>query len=309
LLGRSPELDEWADLLDFAGTEWVDEQGHTVAETLAAEPGLAELARWPTEVRTSLWVVDGTEGPMVLLRDLQNDAEVAVTVPMGVLPELPARTVLRARVVPWRGASCFFGEPGLYGQPGVLARMGLLEQWRQGGEPALLVRLAQLRSDWSRMRDQRRVFLSHFGGDFAQFESAEAMELAIAEFLDRLLNADRGCDGTTPTRRERYHAERGTMPQDVQMLLGDTMRGGRPAMCFDSREGLLFLPAFGELKAHLDGSESHPDILHLWMSNHELPAQGLARAGLPPLALQPIVEGRPPRYQPIGFPEFEPPER
>lgn len=308
LFGRAPEPDEWADLLDFAGTEWLDSAGLTVAEALAAERGYAELARWPTEARLSLWVVDGAHEDSVLLRDLQDDQEWAVAVTPAALAELPRKTVLRARVVPWRGRYAFFGDPGLYGQPGVLARMELLQQWRAGGEPELLAALRERRLAWGRQRNQRRVFLEHFGEELVVFESAADMESRLAGFLDHLLHRDRGCDGLAPTAAERFHAERGYLPQRIDLVPGPTLQTGRPAICFHERQGLLFLPAFGELRAHLSGHENHPDILDLWLTNPELPAEGLARAGLPPVALDPIRASRPASTEPSVFPEFEPRE-
>ncbi len=279
-----------------------------MAERLASEPGCADLARWPTEVRTSLWVVDGAHESTVLLRDLLDDSEWAVPVTPAAMAELPKKTVLRARVVPWRGAYHFFGEPGLYGQPGVIGRMQLLEQWRAGGEPELLAGLKERRQGWARQRNQRRVFLEHFGADLVAFPSAAEMDAQIAGFLDRLLTVDRGCDGKDPTAQERFVAEHGYLPQRIDVVSGETLQRGRPAICFHERQGLLFLPAFGELQAHLAGEEEHPDILDLWLSTPELPAEGLARAGLPEVLLEAIFAARPGASDPSCFPEFEPRE-
>ncbi len=277
-----------------------------MAESLAGEPGLGDLARWPLEARPSLWMVDGQDGNVVLLRDLQDDREIAVAVPPAALLELPKRTVVRARVVPWRGATCFFGDPGLYGQPGVLARMHLLQQWRDGVEPELLAGLHARRVTWARQRNQHRVFLAHFGSDLAEFRSGEAMQIAVRAFLDQLLNVDRGIDGTGPTLRERFLTEHGRLPQQVDVVVGETLLTGSPALCFDPREGLLFFPGFGELKAHLAGTAENPDILALWMSTSELPVQGLARAGLSVEDLAPVRAARPAHSEPSCFPEFEP---
>jgi hypothetical protein len=253
-------------------------------------------------------VVDGHDAGRALLRDLVDDTEIAVSLPPAALAELPRRTVLRARVVPWRGALCFFGEPGLYGTPSVLERMALLAAWRAGGEPELLQALRRRRAGWARQRNQRRVFLAHFGRDLVEFNGAAAMEEAIQGYLDHLLRRDRGPTGGRPTLEEQFRAERGQMPQIVEVVLGPTLRAGRPAMCFDEVEGLLFLPSFGELRDHLAGRAEHADILDLWMQTNELPARGLALAGLPELALEELRRARPPSGEPSCFPELDPPE-
>lgn len=279
LYGRAPEEDEWADLLDLVALEWLDGQGRTVAESLATEPGLEDLAAWPTAVHTSLWTVDGHGDDCVLLRDLVDDSEVAVRCPTTARAELTRRTVLRARLVPWRGGVEFFGEPDLYGEQGVIARLGLLQAWRESPEPAVLAGLRERRRAYATQRDQRRVFILHFGSDLVVFENAPAMEASLAAFMDTLLFQDRGPDGVDRTRAERWRGAHGTEPSRVELKLGATLAEGRPAICFDDVDGFLLLPAFGELRDHLNGRAEFPEVLRLWMDTPELPMRGLAIAG------------------------------
>lgn len=279
LYGRPPDDDEWADVLDLVAVEWLDADGRTIAETLSGDPGLDDLSRWPSEVHTSLWVVDGWDGDFVLLRDLVDDREVAVLASSVPREDLGRRTVLRARTVPWHGATVFFGEPGLYGEQGVIARLQLLEAWRDSPEPALLAGLRERRIALNRQRDQRRVFVAHFGRDLVEFPSASAMEAALAAFMNVLLFVDRGADGTAPTRAEAWRGAKGTEPTRVDLRLGDTMAHGRPALWFHEREGFLLLPSFGELRAHLNATADFPEVLRLWLHTPDLPVQGLLAAG------------------------------
>ena len=279
LYGRAPEVEEWADLLDLVALEWLDGQGRTLAQSLAAEPGMEDLAAWPIAVRTSLWIVDGHAEGCVLLRDLVDDSEVAVRCPATASAELTRRTVLRARLVPWRGGVEFFGEPDLYGEQGVIARLGLLAAWRESPEPATLAGLRERRSAFETQRDQRRVFIRHFGSELVVFESATAMEAALDTFMDVLLFQDRGPEGMGRTRAERWRERHATEPARVQLKLGDTLAEGRPGICFDDVDGFLLLPAFGELCDHRNGRAEFAEVLRLWLDTPELPLQGLALAG------------------------------
>lgn len=243
-LGRAPEPDEWPDFLDFAATEWLDDDGYTLAERL--EPA---CARWPTEVHTSLWIVDGHGADTVQLRDIQDDHEVAVDCPAALHAELPRRTLLRARLVPWGGRRVFFGEPASFGVQGVIARLGLLEAWREGPEPSCLAALAARRRAFGRQRDQHRVWRAHFGADVVRFPDADTMEAALATFLERLHDDDRGPDGTRPTRRELADARRPpdagatTRPARVELRVADELREVPPAAWFDAISGVTFLAA------------------------------------------------------------------
>lgn len=279
LYGRAPDGDEWADLLDLVAVDWLDAEGRTLAEALATEPGLGDLERWPLETHTSLWVVDGWENGDVLIRDLVDDREVAVRVSASAQADLPRRTVLRARTVPWQGATAFFGDPGLYGESGVIARLKLLEAWRESPEPAVLAGLRARRVGFARQRDQRRVFLAHFGRDLVEFASSAAMEQALAEFMEVLLFVDRGASGTGPTRAEAWRGANGSEPTRLDLRLGDTLAEGRPALWFHAIDGFLLLPAFGELSAHLHAAAEFPDVLRLWILTPDLPVQALAAAG------------------------------
>ncbi len=279
LLGQAPEPEDWADLLDFVATEWLDPTGRTLAERLAGEPGLEDLAEWPLGVHTGLFTVDGHDDGLVLLRDVADDREVAVRVGAAAQAELPRRTVLKARLVPWRGGMEFFGDPGLYGVRGVMARMELLHQWREGPEPAQLARLRELRAGYARQRDQRRVFLEHFSADLVVFPNAEAMEDALDAFYRHLLHEDRGPRGDRPTRAETRRAATSAPAEDVGIRLGDTLRTGRPGLWFHDVEGALFLPSYGELQDHLAGRDDHPAVVELWLTNPELPRVALAHAG------------------------------
>ncbi|MSQ03031.1 MAG: hypothetical protein EXR71_14275 [Myxococcales bacterium] len=279
LHGRPPEPDEWPDLLDFVATEWLDEEGLTAAERLAELHDVPTLTRWPLEVRTSLWVVDGHDGDHVRLRDLKDDSTHVVRCPSHARAELPTRTVLRARIVPWADGAEFLGEPGLYGEQGVIARLQLLDAWRQSPEPSVLAALHQRRADFARQRDQHRVWRAHFGVDLVQCGDAASLEAALARFMEVLCFADRGASGTAATRAERWELQTGKPAERIELRLGETLREGSPAMCFDPIGGIQFFPAFAELRAHLSETAPHPSVFRLWSTNPELPRLGLRLAG------------------------------
>ena len=280
LHGRPPDADEWPDLLDFVTTEWLDEEGFTAAERLAELQGIPMLARWPLEVRTSLWVVDGHDGEHVLIRDLQDDSDHVVRCPAAARAELPKRTVLRARIVPWTDGVEFLGAPGLYGEQGVIARLQLLDAWRQSPEPSVLAALRQRRTDFARQRAQHRVWRAHFGADLVECTDAASLEVALARFMDVLCFEDRGVSGTEHTRAECWQAETGKVPERIELRLGETLREGTPAMCFDRVAGIQFFPAFAELREHLIGSARNPYVYSLWSTTADLPRIGLRLAGL-----------------------------
>lgn len=237
LFGAPPGDDQWPELLDFVGTEWVDARGWVGHQRL----GLG-LHDWLDGVRTSLWTVDGWEGELVCLRDAATDEEIAVSCP-GAEADLPRRTVLRARVVPWDGALRFLGEPALFGQHGVIGRMQLLEAWRDSPEPATLSAQRELRLGFARQRDQRQAFLAYFGEDRWTAASADELERGLNAFLAHYLY-ERPCPldgGRPPVVAAR--AKSGREPQRVELRLGDSLRGGPPSVVFDEVFGLEFVPA------------------------------------------------------------------
>ncbi|MBM4369163.1 MAG: hypothetical protein FJ102_23315 [Deltaproteobacteria bacterium] len=229
LLGRAPEADDWPELLDFAATEWVGPGGRVAHEDL-------DLPGWIDEVRTGLWTVDGWDGALALLRDCATDEEIAVQCP-GAEPDLPRRTVLRARVVPWDGHLQFFGEPALFGQQGVIGRMQLVSAWRDSPEPATLSRQRELRRAFALQRDQHAAFVAHFGGDFVR---APGLGQALNAFLDDYLfrRPSPRFDGKTPAAAARAHI--GRDPSRVELRLGDALsQSPTAAALFDATAGFL----------------------------------------------------------------------
>lgn len=234
LFGRAPEAEDWPELLDFVATEWVGANGRVAHEEFA-------LPGWIDEVRTALWTVDGWEGQLVLLRDCATDEEIAVRAP-GAETDLPRRTVLRARVLPWQGETVFFGEPGLYGQHGVIGRMQLLSAWRDSPEPTTLARQRELRRAFALQRDQQSAFVDHFGGDFVR---APGLGSRLGEFLHHYLfeRPSSRFGGLTPAVAVR--ARLGRDPSRVELRLGDELaQSPDAAALYDTVEGLaVFLHA------------------------------------------------------------------
>lgn len=276
--------ERWSELLDFFVTEWVDREGWTEAERAMREgaaPGI--VARWPGEVVTALWVVDGWEGPLVLLRDIATDAEIAVLAPDAVTT-LTRRTVLRARVLPWGDHAVFSGEPDVYDEMGVIARLDLLRQWREGPEPELHASLTQLRAAFRRQREEREAFVAHFGADLVVFNSATAMEAALPHFAHFLLNEHRPASLGGRTRAETARLRRTTgnasEPTALSLRLGETLRGpGRPGAIFDEVEGIHFLPALGEFLDHLSGRADHSDVVRAYLDDPGVTALPFLRSG------------------------------
>lgn len=271
--------ERWGELLDFFVTEWVDAHGWTEAEH-ALKDGEAPpiVARWPGEVVTALWVVDGWEGDVVLLRDIATDAETAVLAPHA-RTTLTRRTVLRARVVPWGDHTFFSGEPDVYDEMGVIARMDLLRQWREGPEPELHASLAALRLAFRRQREEREAFIKHFGTDLIVFASAGEMEAALIPFAHFLLNEHRPSSLGGRTRADASRVRKGEEPTAMSLRLGDSLRGpGRPGAIFDEVEGIHFLPALGEFLDHLSGQAVHPDVVRAYLADPGVTALPFQRA-------------------------------
>lgn len=275
LYGRPPEPEEWSDLLDFMATSWVDAEGLTLAARLPNAP--ADLLSWPHEVLDALWVVDGWDDSLVLLRDIATEAEVAVLAPQA-RAELPRRTVLRARVVPWQGANVFFGEPALYGEQGVIGRQQLLAQWRASPEPETIERTRALRLGFAEQHDQYQAFVEYFGGDQLT-GTADGLESKLNTFLEHYLFRAALSRLGHRTHAEFFSASTGKVAKRVELHLGNTLReGGEVSVVFDRVFGLHFLPSFTQLRMHLLNEASHPAVLDLYLSEPQLPAFALWRA-------------------------------
>lgn len=280
LQGRPPDAEQWLDFLDFFAIEWVDADGRTEVDRGVAEGVLPAAAlRWPREVQTALWVVDGWEGDQVLLRDIATEQETAVDA-AGLQSELTRRTVLRARVVPWGERQLFSGEPDVYGELGVLARMDLLQGWRETPEPALIEELRGLRAAFLRQREERAAFVEFFGRDEVVFDDDAALEAALPRFVHFLVNEHRVPSLGGETRASAFRHSKGAEPAIVQFRLGDTLRGeGRPGAFYDDVEGVHFLPRYGEFLDHLRGAAEHPDVVRLYLDDPGITALPFHRAG------------------------------
>lgn len=280
LLGALPDASQQADFLDFFVLEWVDAEGWTEVEHAVRAGELpTELLRWPREVRTSLWVVDGWEGDLVLLRDVRSEAEIAVRAP-GAQADLPRRSVLRARVIPGEGGMRFSGEPDIWEPMSVIARMDLAQEWQSGPEPDLVARLAALRAAFLRQREERAAWVAHFGADEVVFADARELERRLAPFVSYLHNEHPFPSLDGRTRAAAHRAHNGDDPVIVQFALGPTLTGpGRPGAVYDEVEGIHFLPAYGELLAHLRGEADHPDVLRTYLEDPGITALPFRRAG------------------------------
>ncbi len=231
LFGRVPEAEDWPELLDFVACEWVAANGRVAHEGL-------DLPGWIDGVRTALWTVDGWEGQLVLLRDCATDEEIAVRAP-GAEGDLPRRTVLRARVVPWQGETVFFGEPGLFGQHGVIGRMQLLSAWRDSPEPTTFARQRELRRAFALQRDQQSAFVAHFGGDFVR---APDLGPRLGNFLHHYLfeRPSTRFGGLTPAVAARSRI--GRDPNRVELRLVDELaQSPDAAALFDDMDGFAVL--------------------------------------------------------------------
>jgi hypothetical protein len=280
LLGGPPEPGALTDLLDFFAIEWVDAEGWTEVERAVADGDLPEAAlRWPREVRTSLWVVDGWEDDRVLLRDVRSEDEVAVLAP-GAQDDLPRRAVLRARLIPMGDTLRFSGEPDIWEPMGVIARMDLLQAWLSGPEPDLVARLAALRAAFARQREERAAWIAHFGVDEVIFAGAADMEARLARFVSYLNNEHPFPSLGGRTRAAAHRAEKGADPVIVQFALGPTLTGpGRHGAIYDAVEGVHFLPAYGELRAHLLGEADHPEIVRGYLDDPGITRLPFRRVG------------------------------
>lgn len=280
LHGGPPSAEQWLDFLDFFAIEWVDGTGHTEVDHAVAAGDLPEAAlRWPREVRTALWVVDGWEGDLVLLRDIATEDEIAVHAP-GVQGDLTRRTVVRARVVPWGDHLVFSGEPDLFGEMGVMARMELLQGWRETPEPGLIDELRSLRAGYLRQREERAAFVAFFGADEVVFADAAAMEAAVPRFVHFLLNEHVVPSLGGMTRAAAHRQSKGSEPSIVQFRLGETLTGpGRPGVIYDAVEGVHFLPQLGELYDHLRGVAEAAEVVRLYLDDPGITALPFRRAG------------------------------
>lgn len=245
------------DFLDFFVIEWVDARGYTGVER-AVEAGRfpPHALRLCREVRTALWVVDGWEGDLVMLRDLATEADAAVFAP-AAKADLPRRTVLRARVVPEVARDdqfVFSGSPDLYDGMGVIARMDLLRAWQETPEPDLVARLAALRQAFTQQREEQLAFVAYFGADQRVFGGADELADQLARFMNVLGNEWRFGSLGGRTRAEAHRASKGAEPKVVQVQLGESLRGpGRPGIIYDRVHGVHFLPRYGELLGHFAG--------------------------------------------------------
>jgi hypothetical protein len=324
LLGEPPTPEQLPDLVDFYALEWVDAAGWTTVERLVAAGKLPESAlAWSHEVRTGLWVVDSWQGDQVCLRDLATDEEIAVFAP-GQEGELPRRSVLRARTIglPVEGAQArrtFVGSPDVWDPMSVLARMDLLARWNETPEPATLARLRALRAAFRRQREEREVFVRHFGEDLVVFDSPADMERRFADFMNELLNAARLPSLGGRTRAEAHRTTKGEDPVIARFELGgDLAAPGRHGIIYDAVEGVHFLPDLGAVLAHLRGTAEAPDPVRRYLADPgvtRLPFQragataalaallGVPDAPLDTLLAQPKPSGR--RIAPSVLPSFD----
>ncbi len=286
LLEGPPGPEQYPDFIDFFAIEWVDAEGLTEVDRAVADGELPEVClSWPREVRTALWVVDGWEGDQVLLRDARTEAEIAVTAP-GRQEDLPRRSVVRARVIPWEGSLQFSGEPDVWEPMGVLARMELVQAWESGPEPDLVARLAALRAAFVRQREEREAWIAWFGADEVVFDDAAHLERALAPFVSHLNNTWRFPSLGGRTRSEAFREAKGAEPVVVQFALGATLTApGRHGVIFDAVEGVHFLPAWGEVRAHLRGEGHAPELLAAYLSDPGITRLPFRRAGGSVLAM------------------------
>lgn len=278
--GGWPAPEQELDFLDFYAVEWVDRSGRTLVERAVAAGQLPPaVAAWSEGVRTALWVVDGWEGELVLLRDIATEDEVAVRAP-GLEGELPRRAVLRARVIPHDGHLVFSGEPDVYEPMGVIARMDLLRGWHETPEPALLTRLAERRATFRRLREERDAFVTFFGADEQLFADADALGEALARFVHHLHHEHPFPSLGGRTRARAWRMEKGDEPTIVRFELGESLRGpGRPGAIYDPVEGIHFLPSYGEFLAHLRGDGDHPDVVAWYLDDPGITSLPFRRAG------------------------------
>ena len=268
LHGGPPSPEQMTELLDFAAIEWVDAEGWTAVDRAVADGELPPAcARWSREVATSLWVVDGWCADTVQLRDVATEAVVEVHAP-GQASDLPRRAVLRARVLPAGDRRVLSGAPDVWEPMGVIARMELLAQWQASGEPALLANLRELRAGFVRQREERAVWIAHFGADLVVFDDASDLERRLAAFANVLLNEARFPSLDGRTRAEAYTASKGEEPKVVMLRLGQTLTGpGRHGAIYDGAEGIHFLPDLGSFLDYFEGRSSDATVVRAYLAD------------------------------------------
>lgn len=316
LFEGAPAEDQWPDFLDFFVLEWVDAGGFTLLQRMIGQGEVpADCAAWSLEVHTALWVVDGWVENKVLLRDLATEQEWAVEAP-GLQQQLPKRMVLRARIVPWQGSWIFSGTPELVEPMGVIARLDLLRQWKEGPEPTLLLRLAELRRLYGQMREEREAWIAYFGSDEVVFDGPEQFGQALSGLVNHLFNVWRFPSLGGKTRAEARREKKGDTPEIVQFQLGGSLAGpGKHGAIYDPVEGIHFFPHYGEFRAHLRGEATHPQILAQYLEDPGIGRLPFQRAGAlngnsssPNDHLERLLDGRkppPPRWTVSLLPGIE----
>ena len=261
--GERPDSEHaWTDFLDFVALEWVDARGWTLPEALLGRPLDPPVLRALEDVRSGVFVVDGSEGDLVEVRDVRTEEELYLRV-----QALPRRSVLRSRLLPepdgtWRPS----GAPDVYEPCGVVARLQLAEAWDRSSMAEASRRCGELRRAFLEQRRQRDAFVAWFGSDTLVVDDGPALLDALNPFLASLPAADEAGAYT------------------LQLELGETLENARGiGMVFDEEEGVQIWPGFAALRDHLHGTAEHAHVLTTFLADEAVTALPFRRLGRPDL--------------------------
>ncbi len=267
--------DAWLDFLDFFVLEWVDASGFTTLERELGSPLEPELLRWLLEVRSGVFAVSGWEGGYAEV--LAPGGE---TLQVRVAEPLEPRSVIVGRLLPEAGGAWLpSGAPDHYEPMRVIQRLELERRWAEGPRGALVERMATLRRAFIQQREQRAIFVDHFGGDCLIFDEPAELVRALEGFLQHLEH-----EAPLPSLGGRTRAqvlrERGERPFAIRVELGPSLAGSRRVgIIYDAIEGVHLLPAYGDFLDHLRGEGEHPRVVRAYLEDPGISALPFRRAG------------------------------
>ncbi len=275
--GGEPTVEGWADFVDFFALEWVDRRGWTLLEQVADGPLTPLGWRWLTGVRSGVFVVDETDGPVAWCRDAASEDSLCIVVGEALAP----RSVLRGRLLPDdQGRYHVSGDPDVFDPMGVVARLGLVREWLESPRRTLCERLAGLRRGFLRQRLQRQAFVAFFGSDQLLFPDALALEQHLNGFLEHLLFRHQPQALGGRTLAQQHTLDTGEQAVRVQVELGKTLTtAGSVGVVYDADEGIHFLPALDAFVSHLQGQSEHPDVVRSYLEDPGITALPFRRVG------------------------------
>ena len=267
--------DAWLDFLDFFVLEWVDARGFTALERELGSPLEPELLRWLLEVRSGVFAVSCWEGGYAEVR--APDGE---TLYVRVDEPLAPRSVILGRLLPRADGSWLpSGAPDVYEPMRVIQRLELERRWGEGPRRALVERTAALRRAFIQQREQRAIFIDHFGEDCLIFDEPGELVRALEGFLQHL-EYEAALPSLGGKTRAQVLRERGEQPFAIRIEAGPSLAGSRRVgVLYDAIEGVHLLPAYGDFLDHLRGEGEHPQVVRAYLEDPGISALPFRRAG------------------------------